>query len=69
MRKTKKRDVVLTIGIRVTQPELKQIKLIMSKRRINSYSHALRVLIAEEAEKILTCATISSVASNRSTCA
>ena len=69
MRKTKKRDVVLTIGIRVTQPELKQIKLIMSKRRINSYSHALRVLIAEEAEKILTCTTISNVASNRSTCA
>ena len=69
MRKTKKRDVVLTIGIRVTQPELKQIKLIMSKRRINSYSHALRVLIAEEAEKILTCAPSTNGAGNRSTCA
>ena len=58
MTKKNKREPVLVIGIRVTQQELDQVKLIMKKRRINSYSHTLRVLIEEEAEKILQTATI-----------
>lgn len=61
MPKRKKRQSVQVIGIGVTKPELNQIKLIMKKRRINTYSHTLRVLIAEEAEKILNSDTISSV--------
>lgn len=61
MPKRKKRQSVQVIGIGVTKPELNQIKLIMKKRRINTYSHTLRVLIAEEAEKILNSNTISSV--------
>lgn len=58
MTKKNKREPVLVIGIRVTQQELDQVKLIMKKRRINSYSHTLRVLIEEEAEKFLQTATI-----------
>lgn len=69
MPKTKKRKPVRLIAIQVTKSELEQVELIMSKRRINSYAHTLRVLIAEEAEKFLTPATISSVIDNYNTSA
>lgn len=52
MNTKKKSEVLTTISIRATAEEIKQIELIKKKRRINSYSHTLRVLIAEEAEKI-----------------
>lgn len=57
MKKAPKKKLLPLIGIRVTPAELKQVKLIMKTRRINSYSHTLRVLIAEEAEKILATPT------------
>ena len=69
MKKTKRRKTVRVIAIQTTKSELEQIELIMQTRRIFSYSHTLRVLIAEESEKILKQATISSVADKCSTCA
>lgn len=69
MKKKKRQVPIRVVAIRVTKPELEQLELIKEKRRINSYSHALRVLIAEEAEKILNSATISSVNANCSTSA
>ena len=61
MTKTKKRKLVRLIAVQLTKSELEQVELIMEKKRINTYAHTLRVLIAEEAEKILNSATISSV--------
>jgi hypothetical protein len=52
MKTKKKREPVTTIGIRATASELAQIEFIKKERRINSYSHTMRVLIAEEAEKL-----------------
>ena len=52
MKTRTKRESITTIGIRVTASELAQIELIKKKRRISSYSHTMRVLIAEEAEKL-----------------
>lgn len=69
MKKKKRQVPIRVVAIRVTKPELEQLELIKEKRRINSYSHALRVLIAEEAEKILNSATITSVSANCSTSA
>ena len=69
MSRQKKRKPVLVIGIRVTESELEQVKLIMAKRRINSYSHTLRVLIEEEAEKILKSASSVSETNKCSTSA
>ena len=67
MNRAKKRKPVRLIAIQVTKSELEQIELIMKKRRINTYAHTLRVLIAEEVEKFLNSATISSVANECST--
>ena len=61
MTKAKKRKLVRLIAVQLTRPELEQVELIMKKKRINTYAHTLRVLIAEEAEKILNSATISNV--------
>lgn len=69
MSRQKKRKPVLVIGIRVTESELEQVKLIMAKRRINSYSHTLRVLIEEEAEKILKSVSSASETNKCSTSA
>jgi hypothetical protein len=52
MKTKKKREITTTVSIRATASEIKQIELIKKERRINSYSHTLRVLIAEEAEKL-----------------
>ena len=52
MKTRTKRESITTIGIRVTASELAQIELIKKKRRTSNYSHTMRVLIAEEAEKL-----------------
>lgn len=52
MKTKKKREITTTVCMKATASEIKQIELIQKERRINSYSHTLRVLIAEEAERI-----------------
>lgn len=42
------------IGIATTSEERRCFELIRKTRKINSNSHVIRVLILEEAEKILT---------------
>ena len=61
MKTRTKRESITTIGIRVTASELAQIELIKKKRRISSYSHTMRVLIAEEAEKLSLASKLDSV--------
>jgi hypothetical protein len=52
MKTKKKREITTTVSIRATTSEIKQIELIKKERRINSNSHTLRVLIAEEVERL-----------------
>lgn len=41
------------IGLRANEEEQKMFQLIMKARKIPSKSHVIRVLVTEEAEKIL----------------
>lgn len=44
----------LTIGYRATSLEQEHCKLVMRERKFSSFSHTLRVLVDEAAEKILS---------------
>lgn len=56
----------LCVSFRASRQEQENLRLIMQKRKFNSYSHTLRIVVAEAAEKILA-TDLSSSVDNRST--
>lgn len=51
--KRHKNSDVLCISLLATRKEQEYIELVREKRKFNSFSHTLRVLITEAAEKII----------------
>ena len=62
-----KRKDLLAVSFRADRHEQQIIELIMKKRKLNSYSQVMRVIVNEAGEKILNSDLSSDVANQCST--